>query len=217
MSVVLQDYDVAGTPAANTRARSKLRTLQDKANFNMEATMVLTEAASTRCRAPLLQEVLAARLDIAGAAMEVSASKVATKRYPLHFLRDLANAVLDGDTGEMLEYRHLITRTKYKVVWGDAHGKEIDHFTQGIPGKGEGTNTLFFINKSEVPADRFKDVTRDRIVCNCAQRRTTQTGCAPPSWVISSIIQATTAHPQQICSQLKSYSTVSSQRRGQNS
>ena len=30
----------------------------------------------------------------------------------------------------------------------------------------EGTNTLFFIEKNEVPSDRFKDVTRDRIVCN---------------------------------------------------
>ena len=81
MPVVLQDDDVADTPAANTRARSKIRTLQNEANANLEATMVLIEAPSTRCRAPLLQEVLATRLDIAGAAMEVSASKAATGRY----------------------------------------------------------------------------------------------------------------------------------------
>ena len=84
----------------------------------------------------------------------------------MQFLCDLANAVLDGDTGEMLEYRHLITRPKYKEVWGDAYGKEVGRLAQGIPGKVEGTNTLFFIRKDEVPADRVKDVTRDRIVCN---------------------------------------------------
>ena len=138
--VVSQDDDVANTPVANTRARSRLRTLHDEANVNLEATIVLIEAESTRFRAPLLQEVLATRLDIAGAAMEVSASKAATRRYLLQFLCDLANAVLDGDTCEMLKYRHLITRQKYKIVWGDAYGKEFCHLAQGIPGKVEGTN-----------------------------------------------------------------------------
>ena len=113
-----------------------------------------------------MQQVLATRLDIAGVTMEVSASKAATRRYPLLFLCDLANAVLGGNMGEMLEYCHLITCPKYKEVWGNAYGKEIGRLAQGIPGKVEGTNTLFFVNKSEVPTDRFKDVIRDRIVFN---------------------------------------------------
>ena len=113
-----------------------------------------------------MQQVLATRLDITGVTMEVSASKAATRRYPLLFLCDLANAVLGGNMGEMLEYCHLITCPKYKEVWGNAYGKEIGRLAQGIPGKVEGTNTLFFVDKSEVPADRFKYVTRDRIVCN---------------------------------------------------
>ena len=199
--VVLQDDDVADTPTANTRARSKLRTLQDEANVNLEATMVLIEAASTRCRAPLLQEVMATRLHIVGATMEVSTSKAATRRSPLQFLCDLTNAVLDGDAGEMLKYRHLITRPKYKVVWGDAYGKEIGRLAQGIPGHVDGTNTMFFVNKSEVSADRFKDVTRDRIVCNVHPEKDDPNRFAPQPWVISSTIQATTAHPQQICLQ----------------
>ena len=37
---------------------------------------------------------------------------------------------------------------------------------QGLPGIAEGTNTLNFIFKHEIPSDRFKDVTYDHIVCN---------------------------------------------------
>ena len=39
--VVSQDEDVADTPAANIRARSKLRILQNKAHANLEAIVVL--------------------------------------------------------------------------------------------------------------------------------------------------------------------------------
>ena len=164
--VVSQDDEPEDSPAANTRAQHRLRTLQDEANINLEATMLLVDAAGKPKRAPLMQQVMATKLDIAGAAMEVSAKQAASRRYPLQFLCDLANTVLDGDTGEMMEYRHLIARPKYKEVWGDAFGKEVGRLAQGIPGKVEGTDTLFFINKDEVPKDRLKDVTRDRIVCN---------------------------------------------------
>ena len=37
---------------------------------------------------------------------------------------------------------------------------------QGLPGRVDGTNTLDFLAKSEVPSDRFKDVTYGQIVCN---------------------------------------------------
>ena len=55
-------------------------------------------------------------------AAEISGScptpkQAASRRYPLQFLVDLAGAVLDPETGEMLEYRHLIQRPKYKKDW----------------------------------------------------------------------------------------------------
>ena len=49
--------------------------------------MLLIETANTKWRAPLLQQALAIGLHIAGASMEVSASKVATRRYPLQCRR----------------------------------------------------------------------------------------------------------------------------------
>ena len=118
--LVSQEDKLADTPDTNTRAQRRLRTLQDEANANLEATMVLIEAGGKPTKASILKQALATKLDVAGAAIEVSARRAASRRYPLQFLCDLANAVLDGDTGEMLEYRHLITRPKYKEVWGDA-------------------------------------------------------------------------------------------------
>lgn len=114
--VVSQVEEDNGAPAANTRAQRRIRTLQDEANVNLEATMIMVKAAEKRRHASLLQQALATKLDIAGDAIEVTARKAASKRYPLQVLCDLVNAVLDDDTGKMLEYRHLIAWPKYKQV-----------------------------------------------------------------------------------------------------
>ena len=79
---------------------------------------------------------------------------------------ELAGAVLGKETGDLLEYRHLIKHSNHKKVWGDAFGKEVGRLAQGLPGIVEGTDTLNLIFKNEIPADRFKDVTYSRIVCN---------------------------------------------------
>ena len=84
----------------------------------------------------------------------------------MQFLADFAGAVLDDETGELLEYRHLIKRPKYKKDWGFSFGNEIGRLAQGMPGRNTGTNTIFFIHKKEVPDNRWKDVAYSRIVCN---------------------------------------------------
>ena len=145
-------------PAANTRTRRATRTLQDEAACKLEATMLVVEAAGPVQKAAPLQAALETPMDISGAAMEVTAQKAATRKYPMQFLCNLANAVLDGDTGEILEYRHFITRPKYKEVWDESYEKEVGRLAQGIPGKVDGTNTIFFIHKHQVPADQRKDV-----------------------------------------------------------
>lgn len=97
---------------------------------------------------------------------KLDARKLATRRYPLQFLCEFANAVMDEDTGEMLEYRHLIKRPKYRDTWSKAFGKEIGRLAQGQKGVVEGTNALFFIPKSEVPPERGRDITYARICAN---------------------------------------------------
>jgi hypothetical protein len=46
------------------------------------------------------------------------------KKIPLRFLCDLAYAVLDNTTGDLLEYRHLMKHPKYKYLWTKSFGTE---------------------------------------------------------------------------------------------
>ncbi len=64
---------------------------------------------------------------------------------------EILNAVLDKDTGELLEMRHLLTNPKYKDVWGKSYTTELGRLAQGIPGVSEGTNTIVFITRDKIP------------------------------------------------------------------
>ena len=68
----------------------------------------------------------------------------------MQFLADFAGAVLDNETGKLLEYRHLIKRPKYKKDWGYSFGNEIRRLAQGMTGRNTGTDTIFFIHKGEI-------------------------------------------------------------------
>jgi len=108
-------------PATRTRARTATRYTQD----------VLLHIAN------------------AGREAKVTAKSAASKKYPIQFLCDYAGAVLDGETGELLEYRHLITRPKYKQAWGTSFGNEIGRLAQGMPGRVKGTDTMFFYREKQ--------------------------------------------------------------------
>eukprot|EP00956_Cyclotella_meneghiniana_P038365 scaffold152976_cov64-Cyclotella_meneghiniana.AAC.2 len=96
----------------------------------------------------------------------LSPAKLAQRRFPLQIFCEIAGAVMDDETGELLEYRQLMKNHKYKRTWGTAFGNEIGQLAQGIPGRVEGTNTFFFIKQDEIPTNRQKDVTYARICCN---------------------------------------------------
>jgi hypothetical protein len=85
---------------------------------------------------------------------------------PRQFPREALSAILDTDTGELLEYRHLIKNPKYCTIWKNAYGKELGRLAQGIPGTVKGTNTIVFIAHNDIPPQRRKDVTYGRIVAN---------------------------------------------------
>jgi len=97
---------------------------------------------------------------------KVDPLETACHSNPIDILYEIAGAVLDEETGDLLEYRHLIRHPVHKTIWGGAFGKEIGRLAQGLPGVVEGTDTMEFINKHEVPFDRLKDTTYARIVCN---------------------------------------------------
>jgi hypothetical protein len=87
-----------------------------------------------------------------------STRQVASRRYPLQFLADFAGVVLDDKSGEMTECRHLIRHPKYKKDWGYLFDNEIGRLAQGMLVRNTVTNTIFFVDKSEVPGERRKDV-----------------------------------------------------------
>ena len=78
----------------------------------------------------------------------------------------MISAVLDEDTGELMEYRDLMKKPKYRKLYAKLYTKELGRLAQGMPGQVEGTNTIFFIPKKDVPLDRWRGVTYGRVVVN---------------------------------------------------
>ena len=82
-------------------------------------------------------------------AIEVSdscptARQTASQKFPIQFLCDFAGAVLDKETGDLLEYRQLIRNPKFEKEWKYSFGNKIGQLAQGVPGgRAQGTNTLF--------------------------------------------------------------------------
>jgi hypothetical protein len=96
----------------------------------------------------------------------INPRQLAARRFPLEFLCEFANAVMCEETGNMLEYRQLEKKPKYRDTWTKAFGKEISRLAQGQKGVVEGTDALNFIPYEKVPADRRKDVTYAQICAN---------------------------------------------------
>jgi hypothetical protein len=94
--------------------------------------------------------------------LKLTAANAAHQKFPLEIL----NAVLDMDTGKLMEMKHLLVNPKYKEVWGKLYTTELGHLAQGIPGVSKGTDTIAFIQRDQVPIDRIKDVTYGRVCIN---------------------------------------------------
>ena len=65
----------------------------------------------------------------------------------------------------MLKYRQLLTHPKHREVWMHSSANEFGRLVQGVGGRIQGTDTIFFIHKNQVPANRWKDVTYAKFVC----------------------------------------------------
>jgi hypothetical protein len=63
-------------------------------------------------------------------------------------------AVLDKDTGTLLNYRQLLVHPKYRQEWSVSSANEFGRLAQGVGGCIKGTNTVFFIHELEIPKKR---------------------------------------------------------------
>ena len=57
-----------------------------------------------------------------------------------------------------MEYRKLTKNPKYRPLYREYDAKEIGRLAQGMPDLVEGTNNMFLIEKTAVPANRWKYV-----------------------------------------------------------
>ena len=87
---------------------------------------------------------------------------LASRRFPTENI----NVVLNKDTGDLMEYCHIMKTPKYRELYCKSYRKEMGRLAQGLPGIVNGTNTILFINKADIPKEQWKDVTYGRVVVN---------------------------------------------------
>ncbi len=75
-------------------------------------------------------------------------------------------AVMDKDTGKLLNYRLLIISQKHKKTWSLSWANKFGQLANSIRGRIKNpTNRIEFIFQHKVLADRMKDITYKQFVC----------------------------------------------------
>ncbi len=78
-----------------------------------------------------------------------------------------AQLIHDKGTNRYLNYRQLLRHPKYKDEWAKSAANKFGRLTQGLKdGRVKGTDTIKFIHKDQVPAERIKDVTYGSFRCD---------------------------------------------------
>ena len=101
---------------------------EDKANEIPAGPAYNTRSRKSNLRS-VTQETMLACAEVSH--LNLSPKSLASRRFPLEML----NAVLDEDTGELMEYRALMKNPKYSKLYGQSYAKELGRLAQGIPGK----------------------------------------------------------------------------------
>ena len=64
----------------------------------------------------------------------------------------MINAVLNKDTGDLMEMQQLLHNPQYVNLWGKSYTKELGQLAQSIPGR-KGTDSIVFIKYDKIPLD----------------------------------------------------------------
>jgi hypothetical protein len=109
-------------------------------------------SANTRQRRQrlLTQDYMLHMMEQPGYKAPFTPCQTSGRRFPLQFLCDMAYAILNNKTGDLLEYRHLVKHPKYKDIWSKSFSTKICCLVTT-------TETIFFKRKDEIPQDRHKD------------------------------------------------------------
>ena len=77
-----------------------------------------------------------------------------------------ALAVMDHDSGKMMNYHQLRKHPKYNKAWTTSSANEFGRLASGVGGRVKGTKTIRFIHQDDVPQKRQKDITYGSFQCN---------------------------------------------------
>ena len=103
----------------------------------------------------------------------ITRSQAAKRRYPAQFLQILEMPVLDGTSGQSLQYCLLCKHLKFAHLWKKYYANELGRLCQGI-GRGskvpknqlvEVMNTFRIINFQDIPQDIRKEKFHSMFVC----------------------------------------------------
>jgi hypothetical protein len=84
---------------------------------------------------------------------------LAQQKFPIVIL----NAVLNKNTGKLMEVRHLLCNPKYTGLWGKLYTKELGRLDQGVSGT-KGTHAIVFIRHNKILLDRRRHITYGKTV-----------------------------------------------------
>ena len=142
---------MAAPPALNTRS----------ARAKATAATPVTPSRADQARRAHVQRIAAAN----------NKSKRNSRRLALRVARlenevHQALAVLDKQSGKMLNYRQLLRHPDYKKPWRISSANEFGRLANGMGGRIKNpTKTIRFIRRDDIPKDRRKDVTYGQFVC----------------------------------------------------
>jgi hypothetical protein len=75
-------------------------------------------------------------------------------------------AVMDANTGKLLNYRQLMRSAKHRQAWSLSSSNKFGRLANGIGGRIKNpTNTIEFICQHEVPTEQMKDVKYGQFMC----------------------------------------------------
>eukprot|EP00957_Ditylum_brightwellii_P066007 5005956-Ditylum_brightwellii.AAC.1 len=75
----------------------------------------------------------------------------------------MKNAIVDEETGRVLEYRDLIQDPKYRDDWKHSFSNELGQLAQSLKRGTNGTDTILFVRHDEILEERKRDATYGRI------------------------------------------------------
>ena len=107
----------------------------------------------------LTDEFLYNAMEFPGVATTFATNNRASPKQTQQVMPDWINAVINKETGEPMEYRHLLKDPKQRERWLKSFGKEIRRLVTT-------TKTIKFVSWKNIPKDRLRDITYARICCN---------------------------------------------------